>query len=121
MNMVKTVLICLVYALLNVSGAALIKLEIPHHNLSSLTGFVRLFTTWRVILGFFIVSASAVVLIKALSMERFSYIIPISIGINFSLTMILGLFLFNDRFTIYSYIGLALIFFGIVLMSLKTA
>jgi uncharacterized membrane protein len=106
---------------LNVSGAALIKMEIPGHNLSDFAGYVHFFMTWRVICGFVIIFLSALVMFKALSVGRFTYIIPIATGINFSLTVFLGVFLFGDRLNVYSWLGLSFIFSGILLMSLTKA
>lgn len=114
------IVICLVYAVLNVSGAALIKIELPYHHLSSIKDYLLFLLTWRVICGFGIILLSALIMFKALSLGKFSYVIPIATGINFSLTVILGVFLFNDKLSCSSYIGLMLILSGIIVMSLKT-
>ena len=53
------------YALANVAGVALIKSEIKLiSNLSSIDDYLKLIIKWRVILGFIIVFASALILLK---------------------------------------------------------
>ena len=121
MNALRVIIFCLSYAVLNVSGAAFIKKEIPYHDLKSITGYINFLITWRVVLGFFLIVISALILFKALSLGNFSYVIPIATGINFSLTVTLGVFIFYDKFSIFSYIGLFLIITGIIFMSIKTA
>ena len=120
MTHIYILLMCLCYAVFNVSGAALIKTEIPHHQLTSLYGYLHFLLTWRVIGGFSVIMISALVMFKALSLGQFSYVVPIATGINFSLTVLLGVLLFNDKLTMFSYLGLSLILGGIIVMSLKT-
>ena len=108
------------YALANVAGAALIKSEIKLiSNLSSIDDYLKLIIKWRVILGFIIVFASALILFKALSIFDFSKIIPLSIGINFLLTAILGVFIFDEIISFYSSIGMLIIIIGIVVLTLN--
>lgn len=111
---------CFFYAVFNVSGAALIKTEIPHHQLNSFNSYLHFLFTWRVISGFAVIMVSALIMFKALSLGQFSSVIPIATGINFSLTVLLGVLLFNDKLTMFSYLGLSLILGGILVMSLKT-
>lgn len=121
MSHVILIVICLAYAVLNVSGAALIKIELPSHHLSSIKDYLLFLSTWRVICGFGIILISALIMFKALSLGKFSYVIPVATGINFSFTVLLGVFLFNDKMSFASYIGLAFILSGIIMMSLKSA
>lgn len=117
-NMI-VMLMCGLYALFNVSGAALIKSTLPHYRLDSVKGYVQFLLTWQVICGFAIILVSALVMFKALSLGKFSYVIPVATGINFSFTILLGVWVFHDQLTWLSWIGLALILGGILLMSLK--
>jgi uncharacterized membrane protein len=119
MNNFIIILFCGIYAVLNVSGAALIKSEIPFHNLNGAFGYLKFLLTTRVILGFGIIALSALVMFKALSLGKFSYVVPLSTGINFTLTVILGVFLFGDKLSIFSVLGLVLILTGIIFMSIK--
>lgn len=112
------IILCFLYAVFNATGAALIKSEIPYHKLDSISGYVYLVFTWRVIAGFAFIVVSTLVIFKALSLGRFSYVLPISTGINFSLAVIIGIFFFGDRLNIYSWLGLLFILMGIVFMSL---
>lgn len=117
---VQLFLYSLLYAILNVSGAAIIKSEIKLiGNLSSIDDYLKLIIKWRVILGFIIIFASALILFKALSIFDFSKIIPLSIGINFLLTAILGVFIFDEIINFYSSVGMLIIIIGIVVLTLN--
>jgi len=108
------------YALANVAGAALIKKEIKLiGNLSSIDDYLKLLFKWRVVLGFIIIFVSALILFKALSIFDFSKIIPLSIGINFLLTAILGVFIFDEIINFYSSVGMLIIIIGIVVLTLN--
>tara|TARA_B100000886_G_C20073098_1_gene346674 strand:- start:188 stop:547 length:360 start_codon:yes stop_codon:yes gene_type:complete len=108
------------YALANVAGAALIKKEIKLiGNLSSIDDYLKLLFKWRVVLGFIIIFSSALILFKALSIFDFSKIIPLSIGINFLLTVLLGTLLFEEIINFYSLIGMITILIGIVIITMN--
>jgi len=111
-----TIGLCLLYAVLNVSGVSIIKSEISTHSLVSWRDYLTFLFNYKVITAFLIIFISAVVIIKALSLERFSFVVPIAHGINFMLTVSVGYLIFGDRLSLGSYIGLALVITGILLM-----
>jgi len=110
--------LCLLYAVLNVSGVSIIKSEISTHNLVSWRDYLTFLFNYKVITAFLIIFVSAVVIIKALSLERFSYVVPIAHGMNFSITVLVGYILFGDRLSIGSYVGLILVIAGILIMGI---
>lgn len=118
--MLKAVFFCFLYAVLNVSGAALIKWKLKGRVLNQLSDWVGFLFDIQVMLAFVIIFGSALVMFKALSAGNFSFIIPVSVGINFILTVIIGYFLFKDKMNYLSFIGFALIVTGIFLLSLNT-
>lgn len=118
--MLKAVFFCFLYAVLNVSGAALIKWKLKGRALNQLSDWVGFLFDYQVILAFVIIFGSALVMFKALSTGNFSFIIPVSVGINFILTVIIGYYLFKDKMNYLSFIGFALIVTGIFLLSLNT-
>lgn len=117
MNFIPVVIYSVLYAAINVSGAALIKSDLKGKSLTSLTDYITFLIRWRVIAGFALVFLSAIILIKALSMAKISLVNPMATGINFGFTLIVGYFLFQERITISHYIGLALILAGILIIS----
>ncbi len=117
--MTKTIFYCFVYALLNVSGAALIKLKIKNTILSSFADWISFLFTIQVIIAFICIFISALVLFKALSTGSFTLTIPIATGINFIFTVIIGYFLFSDHLNFISFLGFALILSGIIILSLN--
>ena len=115
-----TILYILVYATFNVSGAAIVKLQLKQTKLAAWQDWLTLFFN-----GYFIVAAlfiifSALALFKALSGSQFSFVIPIATGINFLLTVVVGYFLFQDRLSIGSYIGIFFIIAGILMLTVNS-
>jgi len=119
--MIKAVLFCFLYALLNVSGAAIIKWKLKGRGLSSFNEWFQFLLNAQVIGAFVIIFASALVMFKALSSANFTFVIPVSAGINFILTIIAGYYIFRDQLNMASFIGFTLIISGIILLSLNNA
>jgi multidrug transporter EmrE-like cation transporter len=117
--MMKAVLFCFLYALLNVSGAAIIKWKLKGRALSSFNDWFQFLLNVQVIGAFVIIFVSALVMFKALSTANFTFVIPVSAGINFILTIIAGYFIFKDQLNMASFIGFTLIISGIILLSLN--
>lgn len=118
--MARALLYCLFYAILNVSGAALIKWKLKGRALTSLSEWLNFLLQFQVVAAFVIIFGSALVMFKALSSGNFSFIIPVSVGINFMFTVLLGYYLFKDPLNYVSFIGFALILTGIVLLSFNS-
>jgi len=119
--MIKAVVFCFFYALLNVSGAAIIKWKLKGRVLNSFGDWFQFLLTVQVIGAFVIIFASALVMFKALSTANFTFVIPVSAGINFILTIIAGSYIFKDQLNMASFIGFALIISGIILLSINNA
>lgn len=117
MNFLPVVLYSIVYAALNVSGAALIKTELKTVTLNGLSEYFFFLFRLRVIAGFAVVFLSALVLIKALSIAKISLVNPVATGVNFMFTLAVGYYLFNERISLAHYIGLVLILCGILIIS----
>ena len=117
MNVLYLIKVCFLYAVLNVTGAALIKYQIRQHSLDKISDYIGFIVTLRVLGGFCIIFASALVMFKALSIGKFSYVIPITTVTNYVLTVFLGHFIFGDRLSLFSLAGLSLILVGIIVMS----
>ena len=119
--MIKAVVFCLLYAMLNVSGAAIIKWKLKGRELNVVNDWLRLLFDWQVISAFALIFLSMLIIFKALSLANFSFVIPVSAGINFILTVAAGYFLFKDHVNYISFIGFALIISGILLLSINNA
>jgi uncharacterized membrane protein len=118
--MMKAVLFCFIYAVLNVSGAAIIKWKLKGKILNELNHWVKFLLDVQVIGALGIVFLSALVMFKALSVGSFTFVIPVSAGINFILTVIVGYFVFKDQLNLISFTGFTLIISGIILLSLNS-
>jgi multidrug transporter EmrE-like cation transporter len=118
--MKNTVLIgyCFVYAVLNVSGAAIIKSQLRLVKLENLQDWILFLFNFYVIAAFILIFASALAMFKALSEGNFSFAIPVATGINFIFTLIVGLVLFKDKINALTIMGFLLILSGILVLSL---
>jgi uncharacterized membrane protein len=120
MNSVAILFYSFLYALMNVTGVTIIKFHIGNSQLNAFSDYMQLFLKPGVILGFSIVFLSALVMFKALSIGKFSIIGPLATGINFMLTVFVGVMFFNDKLGFQSYIGLVFILAGITLISMQS-
>jgi multidrug transporter EmrE-like cation transporter len=118
---IKAIVFCFFYALLNVSGAALIKWKLKGRALNAFGDWIQFLLNIQVIGAFALIFVSALVLFKALSAGNFTFIIPVSAGINFVLTVIAGYYIFKDQLNMASFIGFGLIISGIILLSINNA
>jgi multidrug transporter EmrE-like cation transporter len=116
-SFLPVVLYSILYAALNVSGAALIKSELKSATLNGAKEYLGFLFRFKVITGFAVVFISSLVLIKALSIAKISLVNPVATGVNFMFTLIMGYFVFSERIGISHYFGLALILAGIVIIS----
>jgi multidrug transporter EmrE-like cation transporter len=116
---IKAVIYCLFYAILNVSGAAIIKWNLKGRTLNDFSQWINFLLNFQIIGAFSLVFISALVMFKALSTADFTFVIPVSAGINFVLTIIAGYYIFKDKINIVSYIGFTLILSGIILLSIN--
>lgn len=114
------IFLCALYAGLNVAGASTIKAALTGRTLDSLTDYISFLFYWKTILGLSFIFLSALVVFKALSIAKMTYILPISTGINFLMIFGIGTLVFKESQTWQSYIGAAFVLFGILLMSIKS-
>jgi multidrug transporter EmrE-like cation transporter len=119
--MMKAILFCCLYALLNVSGAAIIKVKLKGMQLTELKHWLNLLLDIQVIGAFALIFLSALLIFKALSLANFSFVIPVSAGVNFILTVVAGYYIFKDQLSLISFIGFALIISGIILLSINNS
>lgn len=119
--MIKAVFFCFLYALLNVGGAAIIKWNLKGRSLTRFSEWLQFLLNVQVIGAFVLIFVSALVMFKALSTANFTFVIPVSAGINFILTIIVGYYIFKDQLNIASFVGFGLIISGIILLSLNNA
>ena len=120
MNIEKTyyiIALCLSYAILNVSGTALIKNAVVGSDLNSIRSYIYTLFELKVMTGILLNFSSMLIMMKALSLEKFTYVFPVAIGINFAITVIIGYIVFGEEVDINLLFGLLFIMAGIILMS----
>lgn len=115
----KSILYILLYALFNVTGAAFIKYQLRSKDLNSFQEWMSFIFNLPFISSFLLIILSALALFKALSTNSFSLIIPMATGVNFIFTISIGYYLFHDRLSMLSFLGILLIISGIFILSLQ--
>lgn len=115
--MTQTILYIVLYAVFNVSGAAMIKTQLKGRSLVTLADWTSLIGNVPFLTAFLLIALSALALFKALSTQNFTLIIPLATGINFILTIAVGYFVFHDRLSVLSLLGFILIVSGILVLS----
>ena len=118
--MTKAVLYSALYALLNVAGAAIIKYNLKGKVLTNVNQWINLLLNVQVIGAFALIFVSMLLIFKALSSANFTFVIPVSAGINFILTIIAGYYIFKDQLSLASFVGFTLIISGIILLSVNS-
>jgi multidrug transporter EmrE-like cation transporter len=86
----------------------------------SVMDYVYFLFRLRVIIALCLIFISMFIVFKALSMANFSFVGPLTNGINFMLTVLVGVMYFNDKLHFGQYLGLVLILSGILVLSLST-
>lgn len=114
------IFLCTLYAGLNVAGASTIKAALAGRALNSVADYVSFLFYWKTIFGLGFIFLSALVVFKALSIAKMTYILPISTGINFLMIFAIGVLVFREEQSWQSYAGAALVLAGILLMSIKS-
>ncbi len=117
--MIRTISLCCLYALLNVTGAAIIKWKVKNKQLVVFSDWLNFLLSYQVIIAFIIIFLSALVLFKVLSTSEFSFVIPVVNGINFIFTLLIGYLYFKDHLNGISIVGFLLILTGITILALN--
>lgn len=115
--MFNVIIFSTLYAVLNVSGAAIIKRELKLNPINSVNDFIPLLLNIKIDAALLIIFVSALVMFKALSLSKFSVVVPIATGINFVLTILIGYFLFQDKLSILHFLGIVIVLTGIIIIS----
>jgi multidrug transporter EmrE-like cation transporter len=105
------------YAVFNVSGAAIIKTKLLEHKIVAVKDFLWFLLDWKIMGAMVFIFVSMFFSIKALSLAKFSNVIPVMTGINFMITVSVGLLYFKDRISLWGYTGIILIIIGIYLIT----
>ena len=124
MKILLIVLICCIYAGLNVTGSSLIKTELTTLQregkpLAGALDYIYFIFRPRIMLALVFIVLSMFTMFKGLSMQNFSFVVPLATGINFLITVIVGVMLFKDKMTVFQLVGLFFIISGILLVSLN--
>lgn len=113
--MIKTVVICIIYLLLAVSGMTFIKmghLSPPFFSLK----YLDISLSVKTIMGIFLYVCSYLVFVFYVSRLQISKIIPIISGLSTCLTVMIGLLIFKENISLIQYVGIALIIAGTMLV-----
>ena len=118
MQISKFTLYAILYAVFNVAGATIIKHKLGTSSVSNVRDFILFLMSAQTILALCFIFVSMFFSIKVLSLASFSAAVPYLTGINFILTLMVGIFVFGERLIPIGYIGVILIFIGVVFVSM---
>ena len=113
----KIIILSVLYAVCNVMGAAIIKSKLLNNKIIGFQDFIIFLFDPKIFIALIFIFVSMFFSIKALSLSSFSRMIPIMTGINFIITVLVGVLFFKDKLLASSYIGFVFILFGIFLLS----
>jgi len=113
----QVLLFSFLYAVFNVTGAAIIKSKLTLGGVSTPKDIVVFLFDTKIIIAMVFIFVSMFFSIKALSLDKFSLVIPVLTGVNFLLTIGVGCFIFKDELALTSYMGIMLIMIGIWLLA----
>jgi uncharacterized membrane protein len=119
--MFEKIILALMYAFLNATGASIIKNQLVGKNLNGFTDYVRVILDFKVIFGFFVIFLSVLAMFKLLTLAKLSFAVPVSTAMNFIITILFASIFFNEKLTLTTFISVLLILGGIVLYSTNKA
>ena len=108
------------YAVCSVGGLTCFKLgaqQSLHFEVANSVLSIQI--SWLSILGIFMYIMSFLIYLSMVSKMQLSYLMPISTGVIYLLTMIVSLIVFKDPITVNKLIGAGLVLGGIILMNVK--
>ena len=105
------------YAFFNASAALIIKKKLLTYKIIGMKDFIVFLIDPTIAFAFLLIFISMFFSMKALSLSSFSFVIPLTIAINFIFTISIGVIFFKDQLQLVSYIGLVLILVGIILLA----
>ncbi len=114
--MSKIIFLSVLYAAFNVMGATIMKNKLLDNKIIGFRDFMVFLVDPKIFLAIFFILISMFFSIKALSLSSFSTIIPFMTGVNFIITVSVGILFFKDKLALPSYFGIFLILLGIFLL-----
>ena len=119
--MMNRFLLAFLYAVLNATGASIIKHELVGLKLSSVQDYLRMFMSFKVILGFIIIFLSVLTIFKLLTISKLSFAVPVTTAFNFILTILYSNVFFHETITWRTLCGSSFILVGIIIYSFNNS
>lgn len=116
---VNIIIFSILYALCNVSGAAIIKNKLLTSNIVTAKDYFIFFFDIKIIAAMIFIFISMYFSIRALALDNFSLVIPVLTGVNFLVTLFVGYLFFKDEITLTGYVGILFIIIGIYLLGIN--
>ena len=115
-----TIVILLIYAAISVGGLTCFKLGSQQALSLNVTGGVlSLQISWLSLIGMAMYVLSFLIYLGLVSKIQLSYLMPITTGVVYILTMIASLVVFHETIGPLKAVGVVLVLCGIVLMNIK--
>ena len=112
--------VLIIYALCSVGGLTCFKLGSQQSLNIEIAKFgLSVQISWLSLLGMFLYIMSFLIYLSMVSKMQLSYLMPISTGVIYLLTMVVSMIVFKDQMTASKLMGAGLVLAGIILMNVK--
>lgn len=118
MNIFVQILLVVIYLLLSVGALTLVKLG-SHGSFSFSDGIFSMVIDFKMILGLIMYIFSFLLYIGIVANFDLSYINPLTTGISTVLIILSAVFILKETITVYQYVGIGFIVFGVILTNIR--
>lgn len=108
----------LAYIFFTISGLVLMKLGGGHLSVGLKDGSFSLNIGFKLLLAFAMYGTSFILWTGIVAKNDLGYIVPITSAITNTITLILGILIFNENITIFKGMGILLATIGVMMMNL---
>lgn len=115
----SNVLFIIVYLFFTCAGLLLIKYGATNNVFSISNNFFNLKINIYLLIGLLFYVCSFALWVIILHKFKLSYIFPLISGISYVLIIMLSHFVLHEKITGFQWIGIVIIFFGVILMNIK--
>ena len=114
------IIVLIIYALFSVGGLTCFKLGSQQTlNIGIVNSALSIEISWLSLLGMCMYVMSFLIYLSMVSKTQLSYLMPISTGVIYILTMIVSVIVFKDPVSVYKMASAGLVLVGIILMNIS--
>lgn len=113
-------IILALYALFAVGGSTCFKLgSVNTLSIEATRNVFSIQISWLSLIGMLMYAISFILYLAMLSKMQLSFLTPVSVGIVYTLTMVVSVLIFHESITLWKFIGATLVLCGVLIMTIK--